>query len=89
MYNSYNDKKDKWNDLFKNEEELVEALKQIDVNKFNQLCNRYIVKGYQYIESFVKRVNAGRDLTPAQMRQLKRLAREVKVYHEAKHLVRG
>lgn len=89
MYNTYNDKKYKWNDLFKNEEDLIEALKQIDVEKFNELSRRYIVSGCEYISSFVRRVNAGYELSPAQIKQLKRLARQVKIYHEAKHLVRG
>lgn len=70
-------KKEKWDTLFDNEQELLEACKSINVPMFIQM--KY--GGYVYIESFQKRLNAGGGLTPAQLTQLKRLAKQVYCYH--------
>lgn len=35
-------------------------------------------KGYEYIHSFAKRVQDGKELSDAQMRQAKRIASEIK-----------
>lgn len=82
MWNAYNDRRYRWNELFGSEEELIEALKQIDPEEFKKLSLRHIVGGYQYIESFVRRLKSGKELTPAQLRQAKRLAKDIKIYHE-------
>lgn len=60
----------KWNDIFEDENDLIEALKTIKIVEkgFNTTM------GYAYLSSFQKRVNKGIDLTEKQMVQLKRLA---------------
>jgi len=87
MWNGYNNRQYKWDEMFKDEDEMIDSLSQIDVHKFHELCNKYICNGYQYITTMVRTVNSGRELSPAQVRQLKRLAKQVKIYHETKHLV--
>lgn len=67
----------KWNEMFDSEEELIETMKKIDIKKFE---NNYY-KGYAYIGSFQKQLANGAELSPKQITQLKRLAKEVYKYH--------
>lgn len=66
----------KWNELFDTEEELIQCTKEIDIEKFKREKH----SGWGYIDSFVKRLNSGDELTPKQVTQLKRLASEVFSY---------
>lgn len=66
----------KWNELFQDEEELIESLRQINVNVFTE---HY--KGVSYIKSFYFTLKRDRELTPNQLTQLKRLASEIYTYH--------
>jgi hypothetical protein len=68
---------EKWNELFKTEQELINALVTVDITTYKK---RYL-KGYQFIESFQKWVNSGKELSPKQLTQLKRLAQELYKYH--------
>lgn len=67
----------KWNDLYKTEQELLEALAKVNLDEYK----RRRFNGWQYIESFQKQyINKG-TLSPAQMTVLKRLAKEIYKYH--------
>lgn len=66
----------KWNELYKDEETLINVLKNIDVEDYI----RKGYKGYEYVRSFNKRLNDNVELSPKQVTQLKRLAREIYMY---------
>lgn len=68
----------KWDSMFDNEQELIDSFIKIDVEEFK----RNHRKGYAYIESFQKQVNNGKELSPKQITQLKRLAVEIYRYHK-------
>lgn len=70
-----------WLMIYNTEKELLESLKEIDVNEFNELCNKNICKGYQNITLMVRRLNSGGTLTPAQIRLAKRMASQIEKYH--------
>lgn len=72
----------KWSDMYDSEEELVQELIQIDTNRFGQRR----MKGGQYVESFQKQLQSGKDLSSKQLTQLKRIAKWVKIYHLEKEL---
>lgn len=64
----------KWDKMFESEEELIEKMRSIDINKYKRDCR----KGYEYIEGFQKT----KELSKGQLTQLKRLAKEVYRYHK-------
>ena len=66
----------KWNELYKNETELINAMLQAksDSQKFYPY---QLVKGYTYIESFKKHYEKNGNLTERQLTQLKRMAGEI------------
>lgn len=70
----------KWTNFFKNEEAIVSALKEIPIKDPMEIYMGMSVayKGYEYIHSFAKRVQDGKELSDAQMRQAKRIASEIK-----------
>lgn len=70
----------KWTNFFKNEEAIVSALKEIPIKDHMEIYMGTSVayKGYEYIHSFAKRVQGGKELSDAQMRQAKRIASEIK-----------
>ena len=66
----------KWNDYYKTESDLIDAMLQSKSNPENY--QRYqLVKGYIYIESFKKYYLKNGNLTDKQMTQLKRMAGEI------------
>lgn len=66
----------KWNEMFEDELELVNALKLIEIDKFKKHCN-----GYEFIEGFQNSLLRKGELSKPQMTQLKRLAKQVYKYH--------
>jgi hypothetical protein len=69
----------KWNQIYSAEKEIVDDLKNVhipDANDWYGIAALY--KGYEYIHSFARQVQAGKELTEKQMRQCKRLALEIK-----------
>ena len=74
-------KKVKWTDIYSSEDEIIEDLKKVEipVNEEPPFAGMTpMFKGYQYIYSFSKRLQGGKELTPNQMKQAKRLALEIK-----------
>jgi len=71
-------KRIKWNEVYESEEELVQALRDIIPGSQYHLSSIPIYKGYDYINSFSLWVQAGKELTPNQMKQAKRNACEIK-----------
>lgn len=73
-------KKIAWTDVYGSEDAILEDLKIVHVPAKSELtgavCQLY--NGYEYIHSFARTVQAGRSLSEAQMRQAKRLAKEIK-----------
>lgn len=67
----------KWTDVFKSEDELIQALKAIYIPK-NRTAPFYTFKGYAYIYSFAYYVQKGWMLSAKQITQCKRLALEIK-----------
>ena len=60
----------KWNELFDNEVELINAMFLCDTNgNYYERC-----RGYEYLESFKRYYNKNGSLSPKQLTQLKRLA---------------
>ena len=66
----------KWNELFKNETELINAMLQTKSDR-QKFYPYQIVKGYEYIESFKKHYEKNGNLTERQLTQLKRMAGEI------------
>ena len=63
----------RWNDYYKTESELINAMLQSKSNPENY--QRYqLVKGYEYIESFKKYYKNNGNLSEKQILQLKRMA---------------
>lgn len=62
--------------MFEDEAELVNALKLIEIDKFQKNCN-----GYEFIEGFQKTQVRKGELSKPQLIQLKRLAKQVHKYH--------
>lgn len=72
----------KWSEIYQSEEDLVEDLKDIDIDKYK----RRGYKGYEYVESYQKYLVVKGVLTKNQIRQLKRISKWIKWYHlEGKH----
>ncbi|AEO93891.1 gp648 [Bacillus phage G] len=67
----------KWDSMFDDEEELIKYLRSVDVEKFK----RDHRKGYAYVEGFQKQLESGKELSPKQVTQLKRIAKEIYRYH--------
>lgn len=67
----------KWNNVFKNENEIVEALKQVYIPR-NRTAPPFTFIGYAYIYSFAFYVQKGWELSKKQMEQCKRIAIEIK-----------
>lgn len=63
----------KWNEVFENEEDLVDTLKGLNI--VDKGMNPTM--GYEYLKSFKARLCKGIDLTPKQMTQLKRLSASI------------
>ena len=63
----------KWNDLYKNEQELIKAMMKAETNPYKPNW----VKGYEYVKSFQEYYKKNGCLTDKQMTQLKRLASEI------------
>ncbi len=74
----------KWTDFFKSEDELIESLKNINLDFFDfKITNTPLiycgVKGFGYIIPFSEQVKKGEGLTKKQMTQAKRLACQIKL----------
>ena len=67
----------KWSECFLTEHDLIIALQKWDQNTER---GKY-TKGYEYLLSFQRVVKNGGSLSPAQMTQLKRLAKELYSYY--------
>lgn len=63
-----------WKDVYDTEQDIINDLLMIDYDENPRL----FYSGYEYIHSFARRVQGGKELTPAQMRQAKRLAVEIR-----------
>ena len=74
----------RWNEIYENEEEMLEHLKTVDMEKFAQRYN-----GSQFFKSFKAKVLKGEELTHKQMIQLKRLASNLYCYHWNKENLYG
>lgn len=71
-----------WKMFFETEQELIDAVKNIDIQKFNNLCSKNICSGYQYVTRTARALKAGEKLSEPQLRMIKRLAKEVHKYHK-------
>lgn len=72
-------KKVAWTEVYNTEEDIINDLMIIDYNQNPVYISRqHFYRGYEYIHSFARRVQSGKDLTPAQMKQAKRLAVEIR-----------
>lgn len=76
-----------WCKYYNNEQELIDELLDIDIHILDKLCNTHTCRGCEYIKSLLRTLNGGSELSPAQIRQAKRLAKYVRRYHENKHVV--
>ena len=66
----------KWNELFEDEQDLLSSLQTMDIN----VAEKKQYKGIQYLRSFHRQLEHGRELSKAQMTALKRIAAEVYTY---------
>jgi hypothetical protein len=68
-----------WSKVYSPEEEIVADLKAVHIPEDGDWFGiNPLYKGYEYIHSFAERVQSGRELSPAQMKQAKRLAVEIR-----------
>lgn len=78
LYNSIRTgEKISWREIYKNEEELLRDLKNINPIKYRN--QNY--KGYIYITSFIRELEEENRLSNKQITQAKRLARYIKLYN--------
>ena len=72
----------KWTDVYTSEQEIIDDLKQVHIPTSAELetITAYgpLYTGYEYIHSFAKTVQSGKELTKKQLTQCKRLAVEIK-----------
>ena len=71
----------KWTDVFETEEAIIEALKRVEIPANGEppfVGFSPLYKGYEYVHSFAKRVQAGSELTEKQMIMAKRIALEIR-----------
>lgn len=66
----------KWSEMFESETDLVEMLKLVDFDTYQKSY-----KGYEYVRGFLRTLDSGKELSKAQMTQLKRNAKEIYRYH--------
>lgn len=77
----------KWTQIYSDEQALIKELAGINVPA-NNIAPAYTYIGYEYVHSFAKRVQDGRELTGGQIKQAKRLALQIhkayliREYHE-------
>lgn len=71
-----------YTEYFSSEEEMIETLKLIIPEKVGQH-----IQGFAYIKGFSKAVREGRELSPKQVTQCKRIASQIKLAYleECKH----
>ena len=67
----------KWNDIYTSEQELINDLEYVYIPK-DKTAPFGTFKGYEYIYSFAYYVRKGWKLSEKQIRQAKRLAKEIK-----------
>jgi len=80
-WNLFNpNKKYKWSDIYKNEEEMIADLHYVESEAYKKVMDPFapIYLGYEYIHSFAKQVKEGKQLSKKQITQCKRLAKEIK-----------
>lgn len=65
----------KWDSLYDSESQLIDDM--MKTNSAPNLPPYKLVRGYDYINSFKRVIDSGNTLSPAQMRQLKRLACDI------------
>jgi len=66
-----------WEDVYDSEQEMIDDLKKVYIPK-NRVAPTLTFKGYEYIYSFAYYVQKGWTLSDKQLRQCKRLAKEIK-----------
>lgn len=74
-------KKYKWTDVYSSEEEMLVDLKEVDIDIGEYMVNWLypVYKGYEFIHSFARQLQAGKVLSPKQITQCKRLATQIKI----------
>ena len=73
----------KWTEVFGSVEEIIATLKAIPFNVNVTYPNPYT--GYEYIHSFAKAVQSGKELSEAQIRQTKKLATQIRIAYEIRN----
>lgn len=69
----------KWNEVYNNEQEIIDDLKKVYIPKESELILLHnIYMGYDFIHSFAKQIKSGKTLSEKQITQCKRLALEIK-----------
>ena len=63
----------KWTDIYDTEQEIIDDMMQLDANPDNKPMHK-LVRGYEFIQSFQRRLEKGIELSDKQIVQLKRLA---------------
>lgn len=66
-----------WNHYFKSEAELLATLKSLDLNKLHCLVRYRVIQGYEYIISFARQLQNGKELSEKQIVQCKRLSVQI------------
>lgn len=66
-----------WNHYFKSEDELLAALKSLDINKLHCLAKYRVIMGHEYIISFTRQLQNGKELSEKQIVQCKRLSVQI------------
>ena len=69
-----------WNTIYTSEDAIIEDLRKIYVPEGKECSSAWysLYNGYEFIHSFARRVQNGGTLSDSQMRQAKRLAKEIK-----------
>ena len=68
----------KWNEIYDTKEEIIEDMNRILIDKNKPVY--MLPKGYEYISSFQRQLDNGKELTDKQLVQLTRLASSI-AYH--------
>ena len=70
-----------WKSFYSSEQELIEAVRDINVKRFNELCDKEICSGNPYITRTSVALKGGEKLSDPQLRMIKRLAKQVYKYY--------
>lgn len=66
-----------WMIYYRDENDLLNTVKNLDMNKFEQYCNDNNITAYRYILSVNRALNSNKDINNAQLNLIKNMAKYI------------